>query len=50
VDDARDAAAELLTAGARVVALGVGEAGDLVTWRAGPRFGVAAEELEVDPG
>ena len=50
VDDARDVAAELLTAGARVVALGVGEAGDLVAWRAGPRFGVAAEELEVDPG
>ncbi|SDL63991.1 ribokinase [Geodermatophilus siccatus] len=50
VDDARDAAAELLTAGARVVALRVGEEGDLVAWRAGPRFGVAAEELEVDPG
>ena len=50
VDDARDVAAELLTAGARVVALGVGEEGDLVAWRAGPRFGVAAEELEVDPG
>jgi ribokinase len=50
VDDARDVAAELLTAGARVIALGVGEAGDLVAWRAGPRFGVAAEELEVDPG
>ncbi|WP_448610240.1 PfkB family carbohydrate kinase [Geodermatophilus sp. URMC 60] len=49
VDDARDAAAELLTAGARVVALRVGEEGDLVAWRAGPRFGVAAEELEVDP-
>jgi ribokinase len=50
VDDARDVAAELLTAEARVVALGVGEEGDLVAWRAGPRFGVAAEELEVDPG
>jgi ribokinase len=50
VDDARDAAAELLTAGARVVALDVGEDGDLVAWRAGPRVGVAAEELEVDPG
>ena len=50
VDDARDVAAELLTAGARVVAPGVGEAGDLVAWRAGPRFGVAAEELEVNPG
>ncbi|MGY1761076.1 PfkB family carbohydrate kinase [Geodermatophilus sp. SYSU D00779] len=30
--------------------LGVGEECDLVAWRAGPRFGVAAEELEVDPG
>ncbi|WP_100497362.1 PfkB family carbohydrate kinase [Geodermatophilus chilensis] len=50
VDDARDAAAELLTAGARVVAMGVGEEGDMVAWRAGPRFGVAAGELEVDPG
>jgi ribokinase len=49
VEDLRDAAAELLTAGARVVALGAGEEGDLVTWRAGPRLAVAAEELEVDP-
>lgn len=50
VDDAREAAAELLTAGARVVALGVGKQGDLVSWRAGPRLGVAAMDLEVDPG
>ncbi|MDP9428969.1 MAG: PfkB family carbohydrate kinase [Actinomycetota bacterium] len=49
VAEAREAAAELLTAGARVVALAVGEEGDLVAWRAGPRFGVAAEELEVEP-
>jgi ribokinase len=49
VEDAREAAAELLTAGPRLVALGLGEEGDLVAWRAGPRFGVAAEELEVDP-
>jgi ribokinase len=49
VDDLREAAAELLTAGPRLVALGAGPAGDLVAWRAGPRLGVAAEELEVDP-
>lgn len=49
VDDARDAAAELMTAGAQLVALAVGEAGDLVAWRAGPAFGVVAEELEADP-
>jgi ribokinase len=49
VDDARDAAAELLTAGPRMVALAVGEAGDLVAWRAGPALGVAAEEMDVDP-
>jgi ribokinase len=49
VDDARDAAADLLTAGPRLVALAVGEAGDLVTWRAGPPLGTAAEELEADP-
>ncbi|WP_448626873.1 PfkB family carbohydrate kinase [Geodermatophilus sp. URMC 64] len=48
-DDVRDAAAELLTAGPRLVALGAGEDGDLVAWRAGPRLGIAAEELEVDP-
>jgi ribokinase len=47
--DVGDAAAELLTAGPRLVALAAGEAGDLVAWRAGPRLGVAAEELEVDP-
>jgi len=49
VDEVREAAAELLTAGARLVALGAGEVGDLVAWRSGPRLGVAAEELEVDP-
>jgi ribokinase len=48
-DDARDAAAELLTAGPRVVALATGEAGDLVAWRAGPDLGSAATELEADP-
>jgi ribokinase len=46
---ASDAAAELLTRGPRLVALGLGEAGDLVAWRAGPPLGVAAEELEADP-
>jgi ribokinase len=49
VDEARDAAAELLTAGPRLVVLGLGEAGDLVAWRAGPPLGRAAEELEADP-
>jgi ribokinase len=49
VEEAREAAAELLTAGPRLVALSVGQQGDLVCWRAGPRLGVAAEELEVDP-
>jgi ribokinase len=48
-EDLAEAAAELLTAGPRVVALGAGEAGDLVSWRAGARLGVAADELEVDP-
>jgi ribokinase len=48
-DDVREAAAELLAAGPRVVVLGAGPTGDLVAWRAGPRLGVAAEELEVDP-
>jgi ribokinase len=46
---AGDAAAELLTLGPRLVALGLGEAGDLVAWRAGPSLGIAAEELEADP-
>lgn len=46
---AGEAAAELLTAGPRLVALAVGDAGDLVAWRAGPRLGVAATELEADP-
>jgi ribokinase len=46
---ASGAAAELLTRGPRLVALGLGEAGDLVAWRAGPPLGVAAEELEADP-
>lgn len=49
VDDAREAAAELLTAGPRLVALSVGEAGDLVVWRAGPTLGRSAAPLEVDP-
>jgi ribokinase len=49
LEDAREAAAELLTAGARLVTLAVEEAGDLVAWRAGPALGVAAEELEADP-
>ncbi|MCW2702140.1 MAG: rbsK [Blastococcus sp.] len=49
VDDAREAAAELLTAGPRLVALAVGGAGDLVVWRAGPAFGVVVGEWEADP-
>jgi ribokinase len=49
IDDAREATAELLTAGARLVALAVGGEGDLVAWRAGAPLGVAAEELEADP-
>jgi ribokinase len=49
VEDAREAAAELLTAGPRVVALATGESGDLVAWRAGPTLGSAATELEADP-
>jgi ribokinase len=48
-DDARDATADLLTTGARLVALDVGDEGDLVAWRAGAPLGVAAEELEADP-
>jgi ribokinase len=48
-DDVREAAAELLTAGPRLVALAVGADGDLVAWRAGPAFEVAAEGLETDP-
>ena len=49
LEDAREAAAELLTAGCRLVALAVEGAGDLVAWRAGPPLGVAAGELEADP-
>ncbi|TQN41383.1 ribokinase [Blastococcus colisei] len=49
VDEAREAAAELLTAGPRLVALSVGEAGDLVVWRAGPTLGAASRDPEVDP-
>ncbi|MFD2090223.1 PfkB family carbohydrate kinase [Blastococcus deserti] len=49
VDDAREAAAELLTAGPRLVSLAAGEAGDVVAWRAGPGLGTAAGMLEVDP-
>jgi ribokinase len=48
-DAFRDAAAELLTAGPRLVALATGEDGDLVAWRAGPPLGIAATELEADP-
>ncbi|CCG05084.1 PfkB family carbohydrate kinase [Blastococcus saxobsidens] len=48
-DDARDAAAQLLSAGPRMVALAVGEPGDLVAWRAGPAPGAAAGAGEVDP-
>jgi ribokinase len=49
VEEARAAAAELLTAGSRLVSLSVGAAGDLVAWRAGPALGAAADELEADP-
>ncbi|MCF6507094.1 carbohydrate kinase [Blastococcus sp. MG754426] len=48
-DDARDAAARLLAAGPRLVALATGEQGDLVAWRAGPAPGVAAGVGEADP-
>jgi ribokinase len=46
---ARDAAAELLTAGPRLVVLATGAAGDLVAWRAGPDLRWAATELDADP-
>jgi ribokinase len=49
LDDARDAAADLLTAGPRLVVLSVEGAGDLASWRAGPSLEVAAEELDADP-
>ncbi|RZU33174.1 PfkB family carbohydrate kinase [Blastococcus saxobsidens] len=49
VDDAREAAARLLAAGPRLVALAVGEPGDLVAWRSGPAPGAAAGPGEVDP-
>ncbi len=49
VDDVRAAAADLLAAGPRLVALGVGGAGDLVAWRSGPTLGVDALDLEIDP-
>jgi ribokinase len=49
VDDVRAAAAELLVAGPRLVALGVEGAGDLVAWRSGPTLGVDALDLEIDP-
>jgi ribokinase len=48
-DDVRAAAAELLTAGPRVVALDAGDDGNLVAWRAGPPLGVAADEFGADP-
>jgi ribokinase len=49
IEAARDAAADLLTAGPRLVVLTVPGQGHLVAWRAGPALGVAAEELEADP-
>jgi ribokinase len=49
VDDVRAAAADLLAAGPRLVALGVAGAGDLVAWRSGPTLGVDALDLEIDP-
>jgi ribokinase len=48
-DEAREAAAELLTAGPRLVVIDVGEAGDLATWRAGPAPGAVGGRLEADP-
>jgi ribokinase len=48
-DAVREAAAELLTAGPRLVSLGAGEEGTVVAWRAGPPLDVAAEELAADP-
>jgi ribokinase len=47
-EDVRDAAAELLTAGPRLVSLATGS-GDLTAWRAGPSLVRAAEETEADP-
>ena len=49
LEDARDAAADLLTAGPRLVTIAVGDEGDLVAWRAGPVPGLVAQELEADP-
>ncbi|MGY2003925.1 PfkB family carbohydrate kinase [Blastococcus sp. SYSU DS1024] len=49
LEDARDAAAQLLSAGPRLVAMAVGERGDLVAWRSGPAPGAAAGDREVDP-
>lgn len=49
LEAAREAAADLLTAGPRLVALSLGDDGDLVAWRAGPVLGDAAEEFETDP-
>ncbi|MDK3256260.1 PfkB family carbohydrate kinase [Blastococcus capsensis] len=49
VEEAREAAAELLTRGPRLVALSVGGDGDLVAWRAGARPGGAAAAWEADP-
>ncbi|SFD90899.1 PfkB family carbohydrate kinase [Blastococcus tunisiensis] len=49
VDDVREAAAELLTAGPRLVSLAAGEEGDVVAWRSGPAPGAAAGMLETDP-
>jgi len=49
VDDARKAAAELMAGGARLVALAVGKAGDLVVWRTGAPFRGMAGEQEADP-
>jgi ribokinase len=48
-DDVREAAAELLTAGPRLVSLGAGDEGTVVAWRAGPPLDVAADEQAADP-
>jgi ribokinase len=48
-DEVREAAAELLTAGPRLVSLGAGDEGTVVAWRAGPPLDVAADEQAADP-
>ena len=49
VEELREAAVELLTAGPRLVSLDAGEAGNLVAWRSGPAPGRADGLTEVDP-